>query len=125
MTDPATFAGGKVSTLFAMGSGAGVSSLLMAGPWHVRLIAALSGAACTYVGTPIISPIAVKVWADLYGWMGVPVAELPRDSVVGFVGFLLGLTGVDVCRWMIERTKWGLKLLRLPPWRRGDGSGAL
>lgn len=120
MPEPATLAGVKMSTMIAMGAGSATSSLLMQGPWPLRLVAGLCGATCTFVGTPVLTPLAFKFWAQVYDWCGVASDELSRDSVAGFVGFLLALTGIDICRWLIERTKFGLSILRIPwPWMAG------
>jgi hypothetical protein len=54
------------------------------------------------------------MWTSIYQYLGVDPAELPRDSVIGFAGFALGLTGIDICRWLIERTKFGLSIARIP-----------
>jgi hypothetical protein len=114
MADPISIASYKAGHLIAMGAGAGVSSLLMRGPWHLKLLAGVCGAAFTFIGTPIFAPIALRVWTIIYQYLGIDPAELPQESIIGFAGFVLGLTGIDICRWLIERTKFGLSIARIP-----------
>lgn len=107
-------AGYKVGTLFAIGAGSSVVTMLMGGPWYARIVAGVSGACMSFVGTPIITPIAFRFWQEIYVWIGVDPAALSRDSVAGFAGFVLALTGIDICRWLIERIKSTLWALRIP-----------
>lgn len=114
MTDPATLAGYKVGTMVSMAAGASVAGLLMSGPWHLRLMAGAVGALFAAVGTPLFSPLIEAALAAMYSAAHVDASRIPADSVAGFTGFILGLTGIDVCRWIVDRTKGGLKRLRLP-----------
>lgn len=119
MTEPiSSFAGFKVGTVLGIGAGASVASLIIEGSWRVRLTAGVSGAFSAIFLTPILSPVALRFLTLTYNWLGVPLEHLPVDSVAGFVGFGAGLTGIDICRWIIERTKGGLKLARWPVWLR-------
>lgn len=117
MTEPlSSIAGVKVGTILGIGAGASVASLIIHGPWHVRLVAGVSGALCAFFVTPILSPVALRFLIVAYDTLGVPIDHLPADSVAGFVGFTAGLTGIDICRWIIDRTKDGLKRVRIPSW---------
>lgn len=117
MTDPTTFAGYKLSTLIGVGAGSTAAAMLMGGPWYLRMIAGAVGGLFASVGTPIFAPLVEAGFAALYGMANVPAARIPADSISGFTGFVLGLTGIDICRWIIDRTKGGLSGLRLP-WPR-------
>lgn len=120
MPEPATIFGVKAGTAAAMSAGSIVAGLLMQGqPAHVRLIAGVAGCAASFIFTPILTPLAFKGWAMVYGSLGVPTAELSRDSVAGFVGFASALVGIDLCRAVIDRTKSGLKMIRWP-WKKGS-----
>ncbi len=125
MSEPVTYMGVKVGTMAAMTAGSFVAGLLMQGqPLHVRLIAGACGCAAAFVFTPILTPIAFKGWALVYAGLGVPVGELSRDQVSGFVGFASGLTGIDLCRKLIETTKTGLSSIKFPwPWKRKGSRG--
>lgn len=117
MAEPlSSLAGVKAGTMLGIGAGASVASLIIQGPWYVRLVAGVSGALCAFFVTPILSPIALRFIVIAYDAIGVPAEHLPVDSVAGFVGFAAGLTGIDICRWIIDRTKGGLKLARFPSW---------
>ena len=121
MTDPASIAGVKLGTATAIAAGSFVAGLLMQGqPWYVRLTAGLCGAAAAVILTPILTPIAYKGWLMAYEALKIPADELSRDAVSGFVGFAAGLTGIDLCRAIIDRTKGMLSVLRLPWVNRGS-----
>lgn len=110
--------GMKAGTATAVAAGSFVAGLLMQGqPLHVRIIAGMCGCAASFVLTPLITPIAFVAWSHIFQWTGTPVIELSRDAVSGFVGFATGLTGIDFCRWLIERSKFALSKLRIP-WRK-------
>lgn len=125
MTEPVTYMGVKVGTMAAMTAGSVVAGLLMQGqPLHVRIIAGACGCAAAFILTPIISPIAFAGWTKIFVWLGVPIGELTRSSVDGFVGFVGGMTGIDICRWMIDRTKTGLSAIKFPwPFKRKGSRG--
>lgn len=112
--------GVKVGSVVATGAGSAVAAMLMTGPWYIRAIAAVCGATCSYVMTPLITPVAYAGWVWVFTKLGISPEELPRDGVSGFVGFLLGLTGIDICRWMIDQTKTNLGKLKFP-WPKKDG----
>ncbi len=115
MSDPWNFVGAKMSAGTSLAAGASIAALIMQGqPWHVRLMAALCGTAAAVVFTPILSPVSVHLVGTVYYWLQVPPADVPREAIVNGTAFLLGLTGIDICRWMIERTKFGLSILRFP-----------
>lgn len=97
-----------------MAAGAAVSVLLFQGPLHMRLAAGLVGAAFSFVGTPIFSPLVAAGFGWLYGQAGVDSASIPADAIPGVTGFVLGITGIDACRFMVDRTKGVLSMLYLP-----------
>jgi hypothetical protein len=120
MTDPATIAGYKLGTLVGMGSGATAAALLMNGPIRVRLIAGAVGGVFSYVGTPLFVPLVHETFKWIYALVGADISRIEVDSVAGFTGFVLALCGIDFCRWIIERTKFGLSIMRIPwPWTKG------
>jgi hypothetical protein len=120
MPEPATILGVKMSTAVAIGGGSVAATILMPGDsWKLRFVAGACGAICAFVMTPLVTPLAFKAWAMIFSSIGAPVEELSRDSVAGFVGFVCALTGIDICRFLIDRTKGGLKIVRLP-WMKGD-----
>lgn len=114
MTDPASIAGYKLGTVVAMTGGATAASLLMAGPLWARLAAGVIGGALAFVATPILAPLAEELFAWVYRLAGVTRDHIPPGSVEGVTGFVVALTGIDCCRWVIERTKGALAALRLP-----------
>ncbi|WP_018266538.1 hypothetical protein [Methylosinus sp. LW4] len=118
MSEPDTY---HVAPLVGSMAGAGVSALLLNGPWPLRLVAGLAGGAFSFVGTPIFSPLVSAGVSWLYRQVGVDPALVPADAVPGLTGFVLGLTGIDFCRWLIERTKFGLSIMKIP-WRKPDPS---
>ncbi len=106
MAEPTTtYAGYKVGTLIALMLGAGVSVGLAPGPWYARVFAGLAGGGVAFVATPIVAPITVRLFQNIYGWVGVPIDQVPIESVIGFTGFGLALVGIDVCRWGIDASK--------------------
>ncbi len=123
MTEPITILGLKVGTAASMGAGSFVAALLMNGqPWYVRVVAGISGCAAAYILTPILTPLAMAAWVKIYTSLGISPDELSRDSVAGFVGFASALTGIDICRWIIDRTKYVLSKLKIPSFNWGKGS---
>lgn len=107
-----------IAPIVGSAAGAGVSALLLNGPWPLRLVAGLAGGAFAFVGTPIFSPLVGAGLASLYSWAGLDPATIQVDAVPGFTGFVLGLTGIDICRWLIERTKFGLSIMKIPWFKR-------
>lgn len=101
-------------------AGAGVSALLFDGPWPLRLIAGAAGGAFAFVGTPLFAPLVGAGLSWIYREVGLDPELIQADAIPGFTGFVLGLTGIDFCRWMIERTKFGLSIVRFPPFRRTE-----
>lgn len=116
VTEPASagYAGYKIGQAFAIGAGSVIAGGLMVGPWYQRLLAAGCGCLSAIVLAPILDPIAIHFWAMFLNSIGVPPAEMSPDSIRGGTDFLVGLTGVDICRWLIDRTKGGLKMLTIP-----------
>lgn len=114
MPDPATLAGYKASTLVSMGAGATVAGLLLGGRWWERLIAGAAGGLFAFVATPLFAPLLQAGWAWAYAQLGLPPTAVEHEAVAGFTGFVLGLTGIDICRFIMDRTKGGLSTLKLP-----------
>ena len=117
MTDT-TAAGIKFGQVLAVGGGGLIAGALMSGPWHHRVFAAICGCLAAVVLGPLLTPVAVHFWTMLLTSLGVPPSDISHDSVANGCGFLIGLTGVDVCRWLIDRTKGTLRVIRLP-WMKG------
>jgi hypothetical protein len=105
MAEPATYAGYKVGTLIALMMGSGAAAGLTPGPWYLRLFAGFCGASVAFVFTPVFSPLALGLFAYAYGVAGVPSDQIPTDSLTGVTGFVLAITGIDVCRTVIDRGK--------------------
>jgi hypothetical protein len=105
MGEPATLAGYKVGTIIAALMGAGVTAGITPGPLYMRAIAGASGAATAFVFTPVFAPLAQKLVGICYSWVGVPVADVPAESIAGMTGFFLALVGIDACRWVIDATR--------------------
>lgn len=110
----ATVAGYRTGSVIAMGGGATAAALLMQGPMWLRITAGVIGGVVAFVATPILAPVVEQLFVWLYGLAGVPAANLPRGSVEGVTGFGVALTGIDICRWTIDRTKGLLATLKLP-----------
>jgi len=111
-------AGMKAPGLVGMVGGASAAAMLMSGPWHLRCVAGMVGGIFTVVGTLVFAPIVEGLVAHGYTMVGVEVARMPVDSVTGLTGFVLGLTGIDASRWIIERTKGALLIIKLPWWAK-------
>jgi len=109
--------GYKAGSMIAMAGGATAAGLLMQGPMWSRITAGVIGGLLAFVATPLIAPIVEQAFVALYGLANVPASSLPRGSVEGVTGFGVALTGIDLCRWLIERVKGLLATLKLP-WRR-------
>lgn len=107
-------AGYRAGSAIAMGGGAAAAALLMQGPLWSRITAGLIGGLLAFVATPLLAPIVEQAFVVLYGLAGVSPASLPRSSVEGVTGFGVALTGIDMCRWLIDRTKGLLATLKLP-----------
>lgn len=116
MAEPAStgFVGLKLGQMVAIGAGSIIAGGLMNGPWYQRIAAAGCGCLAAMVLTPMFAPIATHFWFAALNQIGIPPEELSRDSVVSGTAFLIGLTGVDVCRWLIERTKGALSSMKTP-----------
>lgn len=112
MPEPTTYAGYKVGTLVALMLGAGVTSAITPGPWHLRLLAGASGAATAFVATPVFAPVMIRIFETIYGWAGLSADVLPEEGVVGITGFFLALIGIDLCRWLVDASK--KMLARIP-----------
>lgn len=97
-------------------AGAGVSAM----PLALRLIAGAAGGAFAFVGTPIFAPLVGAGLRWIYREVGLDPTMIQADAIPGFTGFVLGLTGIDFCRWMIERTKFGLSIMKIPWFRRAE-----
>lgn len=120
MDDTPAIVGYKLGTLMGIGGGAMAAGLLMNGPLRVRIIAGTVGGCLSFVGTPLFVPIVEKAFHWIYGAIGADASQIDSRSIAGFTGFVLALTGIDICRWMIERTKFGLSVMRIPwPWGKG------
>ncbi len=111
-----------VAPIIGSAAGAGVSILLFNGSWPLRLVAGAAGGAFSFVGTPIFAPLVAAGIDWAYRQLGVDPALIQADAVPGLTGFVLGLTGIDFCRWLIERTKFGLSIARIPWFKRPDVS---
>jgi hypothetical protein len=107
-----------VAPLLGAAAGASVSFLLFNGNWWERLVAGACGGMFSFIATPIFSPLVAAGLGGLYHELGLDVAAIQADAVPGFTGFVLGLVGIDMCRWGIERTRYALSVLRIPGWRR-------
>jgi hypothetical protein len=105
MAEPTTYAGYKVGTLIALMLGSGAAAGLTPGPWYLRLFAGFCGASVAFVFTPVFSPLALSLFAYIYGLAGVPPQHIPAEGLTGVTGFVLAITGIDVCRTVIDRGK--------------------
>lgn len=113
MAEPTTYAGYKVGTIVAMIMGTGVTTGLANGPLLFRVFAGVAGGCTTWVATPLIAPIVLKLFTWAYGWFEIPPDQLPQDSVIGVTGFGVALIGVDLCRQLIETSKKVMKKFSL------------
>lgn len=110
-------AGYKAGSAIAMGGGATAAALLMQGPMWSRITAGVVGGLLAFVATPLLAPIVEQAFVGLYSLAGVASSSLPKSSVEGVTGFGVALTGIDLCRWLIDRTKGLLATMKLP-WGR-------
>jgi hypothetical protein len=85
--------------------GSGAAAGLTPGPWYVRLFAGFCGVSVAFVFTPVFSPLALSLFGYAYGLAGVPASQIPSESLTGVTGFVLAITGIDVCRTVIDRGK--------------------
>lgn len=114
MAEPTTtWAGYKAGTLISALLGASVTAGITPGPLHMRIIAGASGAATALIATPVMAPVAIKMFEIMYGWIGIPASGVPSEGVTGMTGFFLALVGIDVCRWAIDTTRKILSKLPL------------
>ena len=113
----------KAGAVIGIAGGAAAAAILMSGPWPLRMAAGICGGLFAAVGTPIFAPIVEALVTQMYAWSGVSPNKVLAvgDAIAGFTGFILGLTGIDFCRFIIDRTKSGLHKLSLPPWRKKTG----
>lgn len=110
----ATVAGYRTGSVIAMGGGATACALLMQGPTWSKITAGVIGGVVAFVATPVLSPLVESLFIWFYGLAGVPGSALPRSSVEGVTGFLVALTGIDICRFTIDKTKGLLSSIKLP-----------
>ena len=116
MAEPVSgYAGFKIGHFLAIGAGGLIAGGLLTGrPWYERAIAATSGCLAAIVLTPLFSPIAIHFWGGLFQLLNIPPEEMSREAVSNGASFLIGLTGIDICRWLIDKTKATLASIVLP-----------
>jgi len=91
-----------------------VSAMMFIGPWHDRVIAGAVGGLVAWFGTPLFSPLVQKGFVWLYTQSGVDPSLIPVESVPGVTGLLLGVSGIHLVVWFVERLKSALSLLKFP-----------
>jgi hypothetical protein len=104
----------SAAPIIGTASGATVSFMLMNGTWKERIVAALCGAIANWIGTPLFYPIVFVAISSLYKQLGIDPKIIDANAVPGFTWFVIGLVGIDLCIWIIERTHRILTLLRVP-----------